>query len=1183
MKTHLHIDFLACERHNFSHLKPIWDYLPSEHRGVFYILSQLDRKEDFIGLDEIESLRVFESTNELTESLNGGKGLLVTSTFYDQFLPEICRPLVFVAHGGGQTFNGQPLHLFARKNYVLDIVPNEHMAQVFQQRYPYTQKHVVGSPKLDKWHIGFKMPENKKPVIAISFHFDRQTVPETRTSWPHFKSTLPLLARQNKWKILGHGHPRMIDTLIPHYEKLGIEIVKDFDEVMQRADLYICDHMATLYEFASTNRPVVVLNAPWYRRDVEHGLRFWEHADVGINCDHPHDLIMAVESALEDPLDQQIKRKNAVHGVYPFTDGKATERAVQAIMDYSRIIKSKDTLFLYPGTAEHDVNDFLKNCTVTKSILNSRSHYHRNEILKSLKASDDTHQNLSLSDLEYHYWALALLLRKNGKQDEAVKIYNDYKRLNTKSKYMWILERLLPTSQTAFTSSPATLYKKGIKYLKSNKFDESLKIFDHIVDRVDPLHFPTIAILRALEEQLPPNWLKARENLFLERYKNSKTQKIMLQACQFNNSQKIMNFIYNEIMKTNIELMDPGQNPMVSIIIPCYNGEQTIHKTVQSVSKQTYNNYELIIVDDSSTDDSWNEIEVIKSYFNNDIVTRRLESNKGVSRARNIGAELSKGDFLLFLDCGDEIAPTYLEKMIEAASCHPEFSWYYPVTLQKESVNRFWSFEEFSEINNLSRNTQPVTSLMRKSLFTALDGFSEQFREGYEDWDFWIRAIKKGYKGKLVRHILFIYNKAIESRNHQLQADNTKEYRAKLKIIENSPELYKPLTSESHAVLRSNLRISPELVKESALSIIKKRSLTFETSNSNTRIMLYFLKNVHIPILKPIYQSLKKLLPKAKIAFGYHEYAPQIRAGFSREELELLCSYGEDMYLKPQEFKPDVTFIADSVYPWVQGCGKLVHIGHGVLSKGQYYTMTETALREEQADLVCVPGKHHQQIMRRIISKPVMATGMAKLDPLFSGQITRESMLKMFGLPHNKKYILFAPTFNDELSAIPYFQENISNVIPNKDCFLLIKLHGSTKQEYKDMYKRLPAKDPRIVYVDELDISPYLALADVLVSDVSSAMMEFAALDKPVVLFNNPDWEKYANYNPDDIEFKWRDIGIETTNIEEMREAVAACLENPEFKSDKRKKYTDLLFANKYDGKAAERIVKMAMGMFVNV
>ena len=153
--------------------------------------------------------------------------------------------------------------------------------------------------------------------------------------------------------------------------------------------------------------------------------------------------------------------------------------------------------------------------------------------------------------------------------------------------------------------------------------------------------------------------------------------------------------------------------------------------------------------------------------------------------------------------------------------------------------------------------------------------------------------------------------------------------------------------------------------------------------SKSRRVMFYFFKNVHIPILIPIYDKLKNKYPDIDVAFGYMHHAPQMRAGFAPDELKKLQDFGEQLYSKPQDFAPDLTFIADSVYPWVKGCGKLVHVGHGVLSKGQYYTDTAIARREEQADLVCVPGSYHADIMQRIISKPVVATGMAKLDALF--------------------------------------------------------------------------------------------------------------------------------------------------------------------------------------------------------
>jgi CDP-glycerol glycerophosphotransferase (TagB/SpsB family) len=218
--------------------------------------------------------------------------------------------------------------------------------------------------------------------------------------------------------------------------------------------------------------------------------------------------------------------------------------------------------------------------------------------------------------------------------------------------------------------------------------------------------------------------------------------------------------------------------------------------------------------------------------------------------------------------------------------------------------------------------------------------------------------------------------------------------------------------------------------------------------------------------------------------------------------------------------------------------------------------------------------------MRNIISKPVVAAGMAKLDGLFSGRIRRESVLERYGLPAGFRYVLFAPTFNDELSAIPFVMDGINRVLTDNDTLLLIKLHGSTKAEYKDMYRDLVRKDPRVVYADELDITPFLALADVMISDVSSSMMEFAALDKPVVLFDNPRWSSYRNYNPDDIEFSWRDIGIRVRSLEEMREAVARSLRYPAEFAERRRFYTDRLFANKLDGSAAERIVSRSFELF---
>jgi len=362
----------------------------------------------------------------------------------------------------------------------------------------------------------------------------------------------------------------------------------------------------------------------------------------------------------------------------------------------------------------------------------------------------------------------------------------------------------------------------------------------------------------------------------------------------------------------------------------------------------------------------------------------------------------------------------------------------------------------------------------------------------------------------------------------------------------------------------------------------KKNEIVLNAKHDRKKILFYFFKNVHISILLPIYEKMKQLHPNIEYAFSFLRPVPEMRAGLNETELNLLKKYNVPIYEIPQDFQPDITFIADSVYPWVQNCGKLVHVGHGILSKGQYYTDTEIARREEQADLICVPGSYHGNIMQKIISKPVIVTGMAKLDKIFSHEITRESVCEYYGLPADKKYILFAPTFNEELSAIPFLGKNINEVIPDQDTFLIIKLHGSTKKEYREMFKKMVQKDHRVILADEdeTDLSPFLVLADIMISDVSSAMIEFIALNKPLILFNNPNWNEYKNFNKNDIEFQCREIAIETTSIQEIKRAIKIYSRSDKIKADERQMFANILLANKDRGDAAEKIVHETMSRF---
>lgn len=107
---------------------------------------------------------------------------------------------------------------------------------------------------------------------------------------------------------------------------------------------------------------------------------------------------------------------------------------------------------------------------------------------------------------------------------------------------------------------------------------------------------------------------------------------------------------------------------MISIIIPLYNKEANIRRTLKSVLDQDFRNFELIIVNDGSTD---NSVEVINNSFNDDRICIINQENKGASAARNRGVEASKYNYISFIDADDEWEPDYLSKIIESIKLYP--------------------------------------------------------------------------------------------------------------------------------------------------------------------------------------------------------------------------------------------------------------------------------------------------------------------------------------------------------------------------------------------------------------------------------------------------------------------------------------------------------------------------------
>jgi hypothetical protein len=324
-------DFWAYERHFIDHLAPIWHALADEHCGEFWTRPSLAYQARKYGIEP----RVADG---VPRSLMGGQGPVVTAAWGQaRDMIKSGRPVVLLNHGSGQTFIGVSHPSYSggaperRRPIALFLEPGPHSAEATLRSLPAARVAQVGCAKLDDWHTAPVKPRGPRPTIAVSFHWRCKVAPETGTAFDYYRDALAELV-DGPWDVLGHGHPAIWDELRPVYESLGIEPVVDFDKVLERADLYIADGTSTLYEFASTGRPVLCLNSPEYRRDVHHGLRFWD-AVPGLQCDNPSDLVASIQLALDDPESAQKARAHGLARTYVACDGNAAQRAAEAIAE----------------------------------------------------------------------------------------------------------------------------------------------------------------------------------------------------------------------------------------------------------------------------------------------------------------------------------------------------------------------------------------------------------------------------------------------------------------------------------------------------------------------------------------------------------------------------------------------------------------------------------------------------------------------------------------------------------------------------------------------------------------------------------------------------------------------------------------------------------------------------------
>jgi glycosyltransferase involved in cell wall biosynthesis len=192
--------------------------------------------------------------------------------------------------------------------------------------------------------------------------------------------------------------------------------------------------------------------------------------------------------------------------------------------------------------------------------------------------------------------------------------------------------------------------------------------------------------------------------------------------------------------------MTESNNPVVSVVIPTYNRARTVGNAIQSVLAQTFGNWELLVIDDGSADDTR---VVVSAFRDTRLSFHRLDRNRGQSAARNNGINLARGTYVSFLDSDDEWFPEKLAREVAAFEAGGEaVGLVYCGKELFDSDGRFLgqrlpTFEGDVYRRLLAGDFIGSCSrvALRKSVLEVVGGFDETL-PSYEDWDLWLRAAK---------------------------------------------------------------------------------------------------------------------------------------------------------------------------------------------------------------------------------------------------------------------------------------------------------------------------------------------------------------------------------------------------------------------------------------------------------
>ncbi|HKB09012.1 MAG TPA: glycosyltransferase [Vicinamibacterales bacterium] len=259
---------------------------------------------------------------------------------------------------------------------------------------------------------------------------------------------------------------------------------------------------------------------------------------------------------------------------------------------------------------------------------------------------------------------------------------------------------------------------------------------------------------------------------------------------------------------------DAGRAPLVSIVTPAYNAAPYLAETTGSVLGQTFSDFEHLIVDDGSTDETLTEAHRLAATDGRIHVVST--PNGGPATARNVALRAARGEFIALLDSDDLWRPHYLATQLDILASHPEVSI---VTSNAMNLGGganydgkpFWptvtGLERLTAFDLISREDSVcILSVMRRSVYDTIGGFNPEF-SGNEDYEFWLRASLAGLRILRNHEPLAVYRRHSGS----LSSDEPKMIRGAVKVLQHIDTLLDEMPQERAALYGQVRRFTREL------------------------------------------------------------------------------------------------------------------------------------------------------------------------------------------------------------------------------------------------------------------------------------------------------------------------------------------------------------------------------------